>query len=241
MFNPSAVKQAIKSKNMKLRKNKRADLENKRKIFLEIGFIITLLMVLAAFEYPSYEKNSIDLKITPIDDYIEDFAPIVKEKQKTPPPPHAIILKPVDNDTKDLIDMINIDVNLGQDESVPVYNPIKDYKKEEIPDDIDYVPFPSKKAVFPGGMSAFYQYLKENLKYPEVAKSLGIKGKVYIEFTIEKDGSITNVHLQRGIGGGCDEEAIRVIKQSPNWIPAKQQERPVRYKMTIPINFMLNS
>ncbi len=69
---------------------------------------------------------------------------------------------------------------------------------------------------------------------------MGIEGKVFLTFIVDKDGSITDVTLARGIGGGCDEEAIRILKESPKWNPGKQRGRAVRQKMTFPIIFKLN-
>ena len=91
-----------------------------------------------------------------------------------------------------------------------------------------------------GGDEAFYQYLAENIRYPVVAMESGISGRVYVTFVVEKDGSITDVKVLRGIGGGCDEEAVRVVKAMPKWKPGKQRGRPVRVLYRVPINFTLN-
>ena len=81
------------------------------------------------------------------------------------------------------------------------------------------------------------QYIYENLKYPDTAKSANIKGKVFIKFVVEKDGSIGEVKVIKGIGFGCDEEAIFLLKNMPKWKPALQNGRPVRVYMTMPIEF----
>jgi protein TonB len=90
---------------------------------------------------------------------------------------------------------------------------------------------------FPGGDDAKAKFLTDNLKYPEEAKKLGIQGKVFVTFTVKVDGSINDVKVQRGIGGGCDEEAVRVIKKMPNWSPAILNGKAVSYQMTFPIKF----
>ena len=92
---------------------------------------------------------------------------------------------------------------------------------------------------FPGGETALYQYLADNIKYPEEAKELGIQGRVFVNFVVEKDGSVTNVRVLRGIGGGCDEEAVRVVKAMPKWTPGKQRGIPVRVSYNLPIKFTL--
>lgn len=96
-----------------------------------------------------------------------------------------------------------------------------------------------EQAMFPGGMEAMYAYIVKNLKYPELAKEKGIEGRVFITFIIEKDGSVSNVKILRGIGGGCDEAAMEMVKNMPKWKPAKQRGKPVRCQFNLPINFEL--
>ena len=92
---------------------------------------------------------------------------------------------------------------------------------------------------YPGGVEAMMKYVAENVKYPEKAKDEEISGRVFISFVIEKDGSVSNVEVKRGIGGGCDEEAVRVIKSLPNWKPGIKDGKPVRVSYMMPINFKL--
>lgn len=96
-----------------------------------------------------------------------------------------------------------------------------------------------KQPVFPGGARMLTQYLSQNITYPQEAVSKRIQGKVYAEFTVEKDGTITNVKIHRGIGGGCDEETIRVIKSMPKWIPAEQKGTKIKVKHALPVQFYL--
>jgi len=92
---------------------------------------------------------------------------------------------------------------------------------------------------FPGGMEAWNEFLMNHLKYPEQAREMGIEGTVYVVFEIRKDGSVKNAELIRGIGAGCDEEALRIIKESPNWTPGKQRGHIVNVRMRVPIKFKL--
>jgi len=92
----------------------------------------------------------------------------------------------------------------------------------------------------PGGMEGWNSYLLTNLNYPAEAKKLGIEGTVVVVFLINSDGSISNPEILRGIGAGCDEEAIRVVKNSPNWEPARQRDRVVNSRMRLPIRFKLS-
>jgi protein TonB len=96
-----------------------------------------------------------------------------------------------------------------------------------------------EQAEFPGGLDSMYAYIHKNLKYPELAKEKGIEGRVFVSFIIEKDGSISNVKILRGIGGGCEEAAVEMIKNMPKWKPGKQRGKPVRFQFTLPIKFEL--
>ena len=92
---------------------------------------------------------------------------------------------------------------------------------------------------FPGGMEGLYKYLAENIHYPEQAKTDQIQGRVFITFVVEKDGSISDAKVIRGIGGGCDEEALRVVNAMPKWTPGKQLGEPVRVQFNLPVVFKL--
>ncbi len=96
-----------------------------------------------------------------------------------------------------------------------------------------------KKPQFFGGERMLSQYLANNISYPQEAINKGIQGKVYAEFYIEIDGSITGARVHRGIGGGCDEETIRVINSMPKWKPAEQNGKKIRVKQALPVQFYL--
>jgi len=98
-----------------------------------------------------------------------------------------------------------------------------------------------KEPTFVGGIEKFYKYLQGIIKYPAVAKQNNVQGKVLITFVVEKDGSLTNITVVRGIGSGCDEEAVRVLANSPKWNPGTQNSKPVRVQYTMPISFSLES
>lgn len=94
---------------------------------------------------------------------------------------------------------------------------------------------------FPGGMEAWSKFIQKNLRYPYAAQDASIQGKVYVSFVVEKDGSITDVHVVRGIGYGCDDEAMRVIKKSPKWKAGMQNKQAVRVRYNMPINYVLSN
>ncbi len=112
-------------------------------------------------------------------------------------------------------------------------------KKEPLNDEIIYetvdtMPQPTD------GIQTFFSYIMDNLKYPEKAKIMGIEGKVFVEFVVNKDGSISDVQIIKGIGAGCDQEAKRVVSESKNWIPGEKDGSPVNVKLTLPITFKLS-
>lgn len=96
-----------------------------------------------------------------------------------------------------------------------------------------------KMPYFPGGSDKLVKFLVSKLKYPEAAKANGIEGKVFVRFVVKKDGTITGVSLLRGIGGGCDEEATRVVKLMPKWIPGEKKGEKVDVEFVLPIQFKL--
>ena len=92
---------------------------------------------------------------------------------------------------------------------------------------------------FPGGMGKLAEYLAQNINYPQTAQKAGVQGKVFVNFVVEPDGSVSNVKVIRSLGGGCDEEAVRVVKAMPQWRPGKQRGQAVRVSYNLPINFKL--
>ncbi len=97
-----------------------------------------------------------------------------------------------------------------------------------------------KQPDFPGGMDQFYAYLRKAVKYPTMAAESNIQGKVFLSFVVEKNGELTDIKVDRKLGGGTDEEAVRVLKASPRWIPGVQNGKFVRVKYNIPISFALS-
>ncbi len=222
---------------MEPKKYKKADLEGRKTYFFEIGLIIALLVVFAAFEYKSYDKQTIDLQQRAVDDTPEEIIPITEHKPPPPPPPppkQVTQIKIVEDDVE-VEDEIEIDVE-ADDETVVEYVPVEE--EEEIVEAEIFTVVESMPE-FPGGAGELYKYLGQNIKYPPLAKESGIQGRVFVNFVVEPDGSISNVKVLRGIGGGCDEEAVRVVESMPSWKPGKQRGKAVRVSYNLPIKFTL--
>lgn len=92
---------------------------------------------------------------------------------------------------------------------------------------------------FPGGMAKMYEYLHKNTKYPDMEFDAGIQGKVYIEFVVERDGSVEDVKVRRGVSPGLDKEALRAVRSMPKWSPGKMNGKAVKVRFTIPVDFKL--
>ena len=130
-----------------------------------------------------------------------------------------------------------VDINLSEDEVIPVITLDEPPVIETAPEILDFTEI---RAEFKGGMEAWYAYLRTNLAYPKQAQKIGIEGTVLVRFVINTDGSIQDVEVVRSVDELLDRAALEVIKNSPDWKPAIHQGRPVRSRMTIPIKFKLN-
>jgi len=220
-------------------KTRKADLESKKVIFFEIGIIIALLMVLFAFEYKSYEKMDYEIYKREIVDIIEEIVPITEQKVKPPPPPppKQVTKITIVEDDVEVDDDIDIDVEADDETEMEEYIPPED-DDEEI-DELEIFTIVESLPEFPGGVKGLYKFLNSNIRYPLLAKELNIQGIVFVNFVIEKDGNITGIKVLRGIGGGCNEESIRIVKIMPKWTPGKQRGKPVRVSFNLPVKFTL--
>ncbi len=157
-------------------------------------------------------------------------------KAKPPIPVNRINIVVIDDEFED--DLVDIDVSTDQNEQIDNWEPVFEPDEPIIdPDPIRYVA--EEQPSFPGGNAELKRFLRNNIVYPQLAREVNISGRVYLQFIVEKDGSITNIKLLKDIGGGCDEEAIRVVKLMPEWNPGKQNGRPVRVMLTLPVKFSL--
>lgn len=223
---------------MEVKKNPKADLTKKTGLFLNLGLVVSLALVIMAFEWKFYDDGAL-MDLGRVADEFEDVMEIPPTEQPPPPPPKIQQPKIIEvPDEEEIVEEIEVDLDVEITEETVVEDIVFDAPvEEEVADEIFTIveDQPSPK----GGLSAFYEYIGKKLKYPAQARRMGIEGKVYVEFVVDKDGSITDVRAMKGIGAGCDQEAIRVIKSSPKWKPGKQRGRPVKVRMILPITFKL--
>ena len=225
---------------MEAKKSSKADLESKKIIFRQIGLIISLAILLLGFEWKSYEKSVVDLGDQVVQEVPEEIIPITEQKVKPPEPPQVkqVVTINIVEDDVEVDDDISIDVEANENTEVEEYVPVETTDEEEVEEQQIFMVVESAPE-FPGGEESLTKYLFENIKYPQMAKESGIQGRVFVTFVVERDGSVTDVRVLRGIGGGCDEEAIRVVKGMPRWTPGKQRGKPVRVQFNLPIKFTL--
>ncbi|HPK05496.1 MAG TPA: energy transducer TonB [Bacteroidales bacterium] len=226
---------------MNTKKTPKADLENKRVLFIQLGIIFTLAIVLLAFEWKTYDRILTDLGTRDVVEIPEEMIEITRQDQPPPPvapPPQTTQFKIVEDDV-DIKDDFIIDVDVDQKTEIEAYVPPVSVGEEEEVAEQEIFIVVEDAPQYPGGDEARIRFLNDNIRYPQMARESGIQGIVYITFVVERDGSITDVRILRPIGGGCDEEAIRVIKAMPKWTPGKQRGRPVRVQFNMPIRFTL--
>ena len=230
---------------MEIKKTPKANLENRRLIFTEIGLVVALLLVLGAFSMGSKEKKIADLQEVEQQVEIEDMVPITEE---TPPPPEVAPKIPILSDQIDVVDdNIKVDDSMFQNleddanSGVEIMDYIEAAPEEENVEE-EAIPFQlvEEKPSFNGGdANEFSKWVNSKLVYPEIAKENGVQGRVTLQFTVNADGSVSNVKVLRGVDSSLDKEAVRVVSSSPKWKPGKQRDRAVKVTYTFPVIFQL--
>ncbi len=221
---------------MVAKKSEKANLENKKSYFILLGFVLVLSLVYITLEWSQSVKlfTGIDYE----SEFIEEIE-IPNTIENEPPPPVApplpmvfekIDIVPDNAKTKEII-------FTSEETKNPVSfigNPVPISEPEVEPE----VPFVNAEVMpsFPGNV---FKFLSENVNYPIIAIETGIQGKVICQFTVNKDGSIVDIDVVRGVHPSLDKEAVRVIKSMPKWSPGKQRGKAVRVKYTLPVHFKL--
>lgn len=229
---------------MEAKKSPKADLEKKKGLYLEIGLVATLAIVLLAFSIKSYDQSEVEIITADMGEIKDIDVQITDPNEPPPPPPEPEVQQPTDFEVVD--DNVQIEneyvpvdagdnANLGQEAYVaPVIEEVEVEKKEE-----EIFVTVEENPEYPGGEAELYKYLGKNLKYPDIAKEQNLEGRVFVTFVVEKDGSISSPRVTRDIGGGCGEEALRVVRGMPKWKPGRQRGAPVRTQFNLPVIFQL--
>lgn len=229
---------------MEVKKSPKASLENKRLLFVEIGLIAALLFVWGAFSYTSKDKKTAVFEEVDQELIEEEIIPITQE---TPPPPPETPKIPVLSDNIDIVDddiSIEDDMFMNLEDDANIGVEIMDYVEEAEEEEVEEeaIPFQlvEEKPTFQGGdANEFSKWVNSRLVYPEIAKENGVQGRVTLQFTVNADGTVSNVKVLRGVDSSLDKEAVRVVSSSPKWKPGKQRDRAVKVTYTFPVIFQL--
>ena len=235
---------------MQLKKTPKADLTKNSSLYFAIGLASVLLFSWVAIEWKTYEKSAFDYEALNVDDEDDEEVPIteqIKTPPPPPPPPPAPEVIEIVEDEEDVEETVIESTETDQEEIVEV----EDIDVEDDFEDVD-VPFAVIEDVplFPGCekvakserrkcfQEQINKHIRKNFRYPEIAQEMGVQGRVYVNFIISKDGSITNIRM-RGPDKNLEKEAKRIISKLPKMTPGKQRGRPVRVPFSIPISFRL--
>lgn len=229
---------------MELKKNPKADLETRRGLYLEIGLVVILVATLVAFNIKSYDQEQIEVTQRTAVDEVEDVVIQTQEEELPPPPepePQEAIteLNVIEND-EESANEVDMSAFQRQEEATNIeITPVQIEEEEEVDEQVIFQVVENDPE-FPGGVEAMYKFLAQNIKYPQLARENNITGRVFVTFVVERDGSVTGVRVLRDIGGGCGQEAVRVVKSMPKWTPGKQRGKAVRVQYNLPVNFTLH-
>lgn len=231
---------------MEIKKSPKANLENKKLLFKEIGLVIALGLTLLAFNWSTSEKAVSTIEADQQQVIEEESIPITNDTP--PPPPETSVAEPAMSDIIDIVDddiKVDTKIIINEDDKNQGVE-IKEYvQAAEIAEEVveeDVIPFAivEDKPMFQGkDANEFTKWVYNNIIYPEIAKENGVQGRVTLQFEIGKDGTVTNVKVLRGVDSSLDKEAVRVVSNSPKWTPGKQRGKAVKVKYNFPVTFQL--
>lgn len=227
---------------METKKTPKANLESKRPTWLLVGYVTVLAFMFVAFEWTRDVRVDTSGSITE-NVFEQDMEiPLTRQPELTPPPPPQVtpindVLTIIDdNDTAEETNFASSE-ETGEDVVIK-HIPVTVDEEVVVEDDIFVIV--EENPQFPdGGTAGLLQYLGKNIKYPTIPQENGTQGRVTVQFVVNKDGSIVDVKVIRGVDPYLDKEAVRVISTMPKWIPGKQRGVPVRCKFTVPVTFKL--
>ena len=231
---------------MEIKKSRKADLEGGKGLSILMGIVVGLAVLFVGFEWGTQEKTI--QKDEGIADIIAEEEIDITRQEETPPPPPppppveqvAEALNVVEDDVEvENTDLLSSEDNQAEAQTQTYVPPVVKVEEEKESSQQIFMVV-EEMPEFPGGQAALMSFIAKSIKYPVVAQENGIQGRVTCSFVVNKDGSIVDAEVIRGIDPSLDKEALRVINTMPKWKPGKQRGKPVRVKFTVPINFRLN-
>jgi len=221
---------------MEAKKNAKHDLHRQSVKFFFIGLCISVTLVITAFEWTTLKKKAPLPTVDQVEEPLFNVKATVHESEKPTIPPKPLITKSIPSVSLTEFNTENVDKPVEPVVNTEIYNnPLVDLPIEEVE---GLILFPEVQAMPIGGYESFYDQLSKSLKYPKQAQRNQITGRVFVEFIVDKTGAVSNLKILKGIGGGCDEEALRVLAQT-RWEPGRQRGKPVKTRMAMQINFTL--
>lgn len=222
---------------MEIKKNPDANLENKKGVYFLIGLLLSLGMVLVAFEYTQYEGEVGSLGDLDIILDEEEMIPITQQTPPPPPPPppQTTIIEIVEDDEEIEEELEIEDTEMDEDDIIEIV---------DIPEEVVEAPqifhVVEESPEFPGGQVELMKFLQKNTQFPSIAREAGITGVVYVQFVVREDGKVDpdDIQILRGVHPALDKEAVRVVKSMPDWKPGRQRGKavPVYYKLPFRFN-----
>jgi len=226
---------------MENKKSNKANLEKKTPLFIQIGLIIALSITLVAFEWTTSEKTN-NIEMVQEIQYEDEMMQITRREEPKPEPKPeqpkvAEVLDIVDDDVV-IDDDFDFDMEANSDTEYDFTSMIGDDDEDIVEEEIFYIV--EDMPTFNGGdMTEFWKYAMGEIRYPEIAAENGVSGTVYMQFTVNTTGFVTDVKVVKGVHPDLDNEAIRVITNSPKWEAGKQRGRKVKVIMSLPMKFIL--
>jgi protein TonB len=218
---------------MALRKQEKVDLRNKYPIYIEIGLIATLALLIVAFRVDWSPANDFEIVMAEQEQIKMEEIRQTTQIEQPPPPPKPPVPVEVPNDEVLEDDELDLDASLDLDEPIASTPPPPPAPEEEEAEPEIFVIVEQMPELI-GGLAA----IQKQIKYPEIAKKAGVEGRVIVQFIVDEQGAVVDPHVVRGIGAGCDEEAVRAVQQA-KFEPGKQRGKAVKVKMSLPITFKL--
>lgn len=230
---------------MEVKKSPKADLERGKTMSVLMGFIVGLAVLFVGFEWSTKDVMVVD-ETEQVQDVIAEEEIEITRQENTPPPPPppaapavAEVLTVVDDD----VELADVEIASSEDDAsvaqqetyvAPV---VEEEEEEEAAQQIFTVV--EKQPEFPGGMAELMKFLAKSINYPVIAQENGIQGRVVCSFVVNRDGSIVDIQVMRGVDPSLDKEAVRVIGTMPKWKPGEQRGKPVRVRFILPVQFRL--
>ncbi|MBO6574193.1 MAG: energy transducer TonB [Rhodothermales bacterium] len=218
---------------MALRKTEKADLKTRYPLFIEVGMILTLALLIVAFRLDLRADSDFNVNLAEQEVVQMEEIQQTQQIERPPPPPRPPVPVEVPNDEILDDDELELDVSLDLDAAVDLPPPPPPPADEPEPEPEIFVIVEQMPDLI-GGLGE----LQSKIRYPEIAKKAGVEGRVIVQFVVNEQGMVENPVVVRGIGAGCDEEAIRAVQQA-RFTPGKQRGKPVKVKMSLPITFKL--